>query len=61
MNPASPSDDLVLQLTDAAFAGAGERLAALRLPTALIQEGGYNPATIGRLSACFCQPLTGAV
>ena len=54
-------DNDVLQLTDAAFAGAGERLAALRVPTALIQEGGYNPATIGRLSACFCQPLTGAV
>ena len=43
-DPESP-----LTVTTAGFRAAGERLAALGLPTVLVQEGGYNLATIGAL------------
>ena len=43
-DPESP-----LTVTPAAFRTAGERLAALDLPTILVQEGGYNLDTIGAL------------
>ena len=33
--------------------GIGERIGALRLPTAIVQEGGYNVDTLGRLLARF--------
>ncbi len=42
-----------LDVTAAGFAGAGERIAALGVPAAIIQEGGYNTATIGMLLARF--------
>jgi acetoin utilization deacetylase AcuC-like enzyme len=38
-----------LQVTEAGFREAGRRLASLRLPTVLIQEGGYVVDTIGAL------------
>jgi acetoin utilization deacetylase AcuC-like enzyme len=43
-DPESP-----LQVTGAGFGGAGRLLAALRLPTVLVQEGGYHLPTLGEL------------
>ncbi len=43
-DPESP-----LQITEDGFAGAGERVASLGLPTVLVQEGGYDLATLGGL------------
>lgn len=43
-DPESP-----LQITEAGFAKAGERVASLALPTVFIQEGGYDLATLGAL------------
>jgi acetoin utilization deacetylase AcuC-like enzyme len=43
-DPESP-----LQVTSRGFAGAGVRLAALGLPTVLVQEGGYHLDTLGGL------------
>lgn len=50
-------DNDVLRLTDAAFSGAGARLAGCRMPIVLVQEGGYNAATIGALAIAFCRGL----
>jgi acetoin utilization deacetylase AcuC-like enzyme len=47
-DPESP-----LEVTPAGFRAAGETLGELRLPTVLVQEGGYDLASIG--------PLVGAV
>jgi acetoin utilization deacetylase AcuC-like enzyme len=44
VDPESP-----LQVTAAGFAGAGRLLAALDLPTVLVQEGGYHLPTLGEL------------
>ncbi len=38
-----------LRVTDDGFARAAERIAGLRLPTAVVQEGGYNVDTLGPL------------
>jgi hypothetical protein len=35
------------------FARAGAAIAGLRLPTAIIQEGGYNTTILGTLLARF--------
>ncbi len=43
-DPESP-----LQITEAGFARAGERVASLRLPTVFVQEGGYDLTTLGVL------------
>jgi acetoin utilization deacetylase AcuC-like enzyme len=45
-----------LQVTADGFARAGERLGAMRRPTAIVQEGGYNVGVIGELLQRF---LTG--
>jgi acetoin utilization deacetylase AcuC-like enzyme len=51
---ASESEPLgYLRVTSDGFARAAERIAALRLPAAIIQEGGYNTATIGTLLQGF--------
>jgi acetoin utilization deacetylase AcuC-like enzyme len=51
---ASESEPLsYLRVTSDGFARAAERIAALRLPAAIIQEGGYNTATIGALLQGF--------
>jgi acetoin utilization deacetylase AcuC-like enzyme len=42
-----------LAVTEDGFARAGERIAALRLPAAIVQEGGYNVDVIGRLLQRF--------
>ncbi|HEY8613146.1 MAG TPA: histone deacetylase family protein, partial [Roseomonas sp.] len=42
-----------LRVTEDGFARAGAAIAALGLPTAIIQEGGYNPDVIGGLLARF--------
>ena len=42
-----------LQVTQDGFAQAARRIAALRLPTAIIQEGGYNTALLGTLLRTF--------
>ncbi|MDT7953538.1 MAG: histone deacetylase family protein [Acetobacteraceae bacterium] len=42
-----------LSVTADGFARAGERIGALRLPTALIQEGGYDQERLGQLLARF--------
>lgn len=42
-----------LSVTETGFAQAGERIAALRLPTAIIQEGGYNVSLLGVLLRRF--------
>ena len=42
-----------LQVTEDGFAEAARRIAALRLPTAIIQEGGYNTALLGTLLQTF--------
>jgi acetoin utilization deacetylase AcuC-like enzyme len=41
-DPESP-----LQVSNAGFRAIGERLASLRLPTLLVQEGGYNLGALG--------------
>lgn len=38
-----------LRVTDNGFAHAAGRIAGLRLPAAVVQEGGYNTATLGPL------------
>lgn len=38
-----------LRVTEDGFARAGEAVAALRLPAAVVQEGGYNPDVLGPL------------
>jgi acetoin utilization deacetylase AcuC-like enzyme len=43
-DPESP-----LHVTEAGFREAGRRLGSLGLPTVVVQEGGYDLATIGRL------------
>jgi acetoin utilization deacetylase AcuC-like enzyme len=43
-DPESP-----LEVTAAGFRSAGRALGELRLPTVLVQEGGYDLATIGPL------------
>ncbi len=45
-DPESP-----LQITESGFAGAGERVASLDLPTVFVQEGGYDLTTLGGLVA----------
>jgi acetoin utilization deacetylase AcuC-like enzyme len=42
-----------LAVTADGFARAGERIGAPRLPTAIIQEGGYNTSLLGALLARF--------
>lgn len=42
-----------LQVTEDGFARAGELVGALHLPTAIIQEGGYNVAVMGTLLSRF--------
>ncbi len=42
-----------LRVTPDGFARAAERIAALRLPAALVQEGGYNTGTLGTLLQRF--------
>jgi acetoin utilization deacetylase AcuC-like enzyme len=38
-----------LLITESGYAAAGERIGSLSIPTVFVQEGGYVPATIGRL------------
>ncbi|HKM62989.1 MAG TPA: histone deacetylase family protein [Acidisphaera sp.] len=45
-----------LAVTEDGFARAGEAVAALRLPAALVQEGGYNVQVIGDLLTHFLAP-----
>jgi acetoin utilization deacetylase AcuC-like enzyme len=42
-----------LAVTEDGFARAGERIGGLRLPTAIIQEGGYNVSLLGALLKRF--------
>jgi acetoin utilization deacetylase AcuC-like enzyme len=42
-----------LSVTEAGFARAGEQIGGFRLPTAIIQEGGYNTSVLGVLLARF--------
>src|SRR5206468_2099568 len=42
-----------LAVTDDGFARAGQRIGALRLPAAIVQEGGYNVDVIGNLLGRF--------
>jgi acetoin utilization deacetylase AcuC-like enzyme len=42
-----------LAVTEDGFARAGERIGGLNLPTAIIQEGGYNVSLLGRLLTRF--------
>ena len=42
-----------LRVTEDGFARAGAAIAAMRLPTAIVQEGGYNTAVLGGLLARF--------
>ncbi len=42
-----------LRVTDDGFARAAAAISALRLPTTIVQEGGYNTATLGPLLARF--------
>ncbi len=53
---ASASEPLrFLSVGDDGFARAGAAIAALRLPTALVQEGGYDAAALSRLLGRFCE------
>jgi acetoin utilization deacetylase AcuC-like enzyme len=45
-----------LRVSDDGFARASERVAALGLPAAIVQEGGYNLATLPGLLARFLGP-----
>lgn len=47
-DPESP-----LQVTDAGFRSAGLALGGLRLPTVVVQEGGYHLETMGALVAAY--------
>ncbi len=51
-DPESP-----LQVTPAGFSAAGEALRALGVPTALVQEGGYDLTTVGPLVAAVLVPF----
>ena len=42
-----------LAVTEDGFARAGRAIGALELPTAIIQEGGYNVGFLGTLLARF--------
>ncbi len=42
-----------LRVTEDGFARAAQAIAALRLPTAIVQEGGYDTARLGRLLERF--------
>jgi len=42
-----------LSVTPEGFSRAAERIASLGLPTAIVQEGGYNLETLGTLLRCF--------
>ena len=44
-------------LTRAGLAGIGENVAALNLPTLIVQEGGYLLGTLGQDAVAFLQPL----
>jgi acetoin utilization deacetylase AcuC-like enzyme len=44
---------------DDGFARAGEAVRGLGLPCAVVQEGGYNTDTIGRLLGRFLGGLVG--
>ena len=46
-------------LTCAGLASVGEKIAALNLPTLIVQEGGYLLDTLGRAAVAFLQPLAG--
>jgi acetoin utilization deacetylase AcuC-like enzyme len=48
-----------LMVTEDGFARAGAAIGALRLPTAVVQEGGYNTDIIGRLLIRFVGGLAG--
>ena len=54
-DPESP-----LEVTRDGFGAAGELLGALRLPTVVVQEGGYVLDTIGDLVAAFLVAFEGA-
>lgn len=49
-----------LRVTEEGFARAGALISAARLPTAIIQEGGYNVEAIGRLLERFLGGWGGA-
>lgn len=54
---ASESEPLgILRVSDDGFARAGERVAGLELPTAIVQEGGYNVDALPGLLARFLGP-----
>ncbi len=58
---ASVSEPLsFLRVSDAGFARAAEAIRAMRLPTAIVQEGGYNIQTLGMLLAGFLKAFGGA-
>ncbi len=42
-----------LSVTPDGFARAGAAIGAMRLPSALVQEGGYNLEVMGELLAAF--------
>ena len=46
-----------LRITADGYRGAGEILAALGLPTVIVQEGGYVLATLGSLVRAFVDPF----
>ena len=46
-----------LHIADDGFSRAASLIAARRLPTVLVQEGGYNTATLGPLLARFLEAL----
>ena len=48
-----------LAVTEDGFARAGERIGGLRLPTAIIQEGGYNVGLLGTLLTRFLDGFGG--
>jgi acetoin utilization deacetylase AcuC-like enzyme len=49
VDPAAGDPESPLAVTADGFRAAGRALGALRLPTVLVQEGGYDVATIGAL------------
>ena len=46
-----------LRVTAAGYGGAGDLLHGLRLPTVIVQEGGYHLPTLGGLVASFLAPF----
>ncbi len=59
VDAASDDPESPLRVTAEGYAEAGRNLAALRLPTVVVQEGGYHLESLGGLVRAFLEPFGG--